>query len=816
MSDPQYSPGQFDGSGTIHPSVSETLPDDVTAGSLLTAAFCFDTSKGTGFTVADSQGNTWESAVDVNDPAGEYAAIWQAKNAKAGPTTVTVTFTGGAVGYCGLAVAEYPGYSDLDGSAGQVIAFDQTFDSGTSGDWESEHDNDVIIGLVVNYVNRAIFGGTDFTLRVNIANNGTGIATEDKIAGAAGTAAATFDASGSTHGMVLGAAFAPLSGTGPVDGTADAELGALTTSAAAHRTVHGAVAASFAALRTAVQTTPPLPTTNLLAHYLADTGLTADADVVTGWADQSGNGNDATPPGNGPLVRTDYDGRVVVRFTGDSQEIDLAGVHEFDATNIAVFMAGRFYGGTLFGLVGYAGNAGHLRDPGTPDRWFAVGDDLSILPRLNSMLLGSDATDSDTIGYTNYETNLVGAHVTFGNATGASIAAFDNGHFGAADILEIAIYEGGAPNIADVRAYFNQKYGLPDSDYSKNVVFEGDSITAGLGLAEPLSFPIQAMRPAIEDWRALSAGTSGATIATLEDRAATVDAMQLGGARNVLSVLIGRNDVGASGATAESVYSNIVGYVQERVAVGWEVWVGTCIATGEALQEIIDPLNDLIRAGIITDAGASRVIDYGAQPHFQTSADAADTTYYQGDSTHPTVAGAALLADFIAGQLESTVVDGAVTIELGPLATAATGRRTVHGRVSAGIGDLAGTSTGRRTVSGTVDGHLGPMDVETSGVRTAHGGVDISLAGVATTIHGETRSLVHGAAVVDLGDLRADVTGRRTVHGSVLANLGQLRTRATSAPPPEHLDFVVELAPRQYTTSLAPRSYTAELEERQP
>jgi lysophospholipase L1-like esterase len=336
--------------------------------------------------------------------------------------------------------------------------------------------------------------------------------------------------------------------------------------------------------------------------------------------------------------------------------LTLAAAHTFDSQNISIFMAGRFYGGTFFGLLSFAGGSAHLRNPGTPNRFDSVGRDLALQLRNNGMLLGVVCTGSDTLGYSNYEATDVGIHVTGADGTGATLGEYNGGAGGAFDVSEIAIYEGTPPAISDIKAYFNAKYHYPVSGFSKNVIFEGDSITAGSGQPEILSYPTQMLRTGNEDWRQLNVSTSGATVATLTGRAATTDTFQ-GTGRNVLWVLIGRNDVAAD--DGPTVYGNIKTYVTARVAAGWEVWVCTCIATGVSLQPTIDVLNGLIRGtplggsgpGIIADAGATKVIDFGAQPHFQTSTDAANASYYQGDSTHPNAAGAALLATYGASQL---------------------------------------------------------------------------------------------------------------------------------------------------------------------
>jgi lysophospholipase L1-like esterase len=260
--------------------------------------------------------------------------------------------------------------------------------------------------------------------------------------------------------------------------------------------------------------------------------------------------------------------------------------------------------------------------------------------------------------YTNYEAVTGQSAVTTDtDCLGATLGAFNSGSFSSFDAYEVAVYEGSltAQNITDIRNYFNTTYSLRSSSYVKNIVFEGDSISAGSGVPQAQSYPFKTLRPSLEDWRMSNFSTSGANVTTLTNRGVPTDGFyEPSYGRNVLMVLIGRNDV-TNPDNSDAVYAALVAYVQARVTTGWEVWVGTCIATGAALQPAITGLNAKIRGtsgnGIITDAGANRIIDFAALPQFDTTADTTNPTYYQGDSTHPTAAGAVLLADTVAAQM---------------------------------------------------------------------------------------------------------------------------------------------------------------------
>jgi lysophospholipase L1-like esterase len=420
----------------------------------------------------------------------------------------------------------------------------------------------------------------------------------------------------------------------------------------------------FARRRGTAHPRATLPATNLFARFIAGQGITTSGGRVSQWNDQAAT-NHATEAvtANQPYDTTDYLGRPIVRFAGSSNTgLAFAAAHSFNAQNIAVFMAARLHGGSnqaLFGLLNYAGNQPHLRLTGTPVNFSIMARSTNFRPRLNPALWGGVAGASTT-GYTNYESITGLAAVTADtDCAGATIGRFNAGSYLGADVYEVAVYEGAltAQQITDIRRYFNAKYTLRSTNYTKNIVFEGDSITAGSGLAQGQSYPFQVLRAGCEDWRICNLSLSGSTVATMTTRAnsnATDPFIESGYARNVLVVLIGRNDVTAVDNSA-TIYTNLVSYVQARVTAGWEVWVGTCIASGSTIQGTINNFNDRIRGvignGIITDASASRVVDYGALPQFDTSTDSSNVTYYQGDNTHPTAAGAALLANTVAPYL---------------------------------------------------------------------------------------------------------------------------------------------------------------------
>ena len=128
--------------------------------------------------------------------------------------------------------------------------------------------------------------------------------------------------------------------------------------------------------------------------------------------------------------------------------------------------------------------------------------------------------------------------------------------------------------------------------------------------------------------------------------------------QNVVAFEIGRNDLG----TATTHYANVTAWLNTATTGvlqrGWTVRQMANIASSSVLQPQIEAYRALIRnAQYLTDtqtnaggafAGRLSVVstdlieDGPGNPVFLTSADAADTTYYVGDNTHPTVLGALL------------------------------------------------------------------------------------------------------------------------------------------------------------------------------
>lgn len=421
--------------------------------------------------------------------------------------------------------------------------------------------------------------------------------------------------------------------------------------------------------------TPPPVTAGLVSHLIAGQGLTVDgSNLVSAWADQSGAGNGAVQAAaaNQPVAGVDVLGRPVVKFLSDAtvntndDQMDLAPAFTFSARSVSFFAACRVYKGSnseTFRLNNYSLNSPHLRYSFTgasqndvPQTLHCTSINSGITAHMNPTVLSTVNSTTTVLGDGPELSGALGAVTADTDCLGALLSRRQ-----ATDVYEVLVYSAplSSTDAASVRSYLAAKYDTRTTAWDKNVVFEGDSITQGTGTIMNRGYPSLVERAGITDWRMTNLGSSGATLTTLTSRAGAVDGHKRAGiSRNVLMVLVGRNDVAVGGATAAAIYSSLITYVQARVTAGWEVWTGTVISTSANYQTMINELNGLIRGagnggsgnGIVTDAGANRVIDFAALPQFDPGSES-DTTYYQGDSTHPTQAGAQLLANAVAAQL---------------------------------------------------------------------------------------------------------------------------------------------------------------------
>jgi hypothetical protein len=113
---------------------------------------------------------------------------------------------------------------------------------------------------------------------------------------------------------------------------------------------------------------------------------------------------------------------------------------------------------------------------------------------------------------------------------------------------------------------------------------------------------------------------------------------------------MGTNDFASTAAVAQTTFNNIAAEVKLLKRAGCTVFVGTMLdraGTYEAKKDLLDPI--ILQQS--KAAGADGVIDFAANPLLGADGAATNTTYFQGDQTHPTQAGQQLLANIASNTL---------------------------------------------------------------------------------------------------------------------------------------------------------------------
>lgn len=200
-----------------------------------------------------------------------------------------------------------------------------------------------------------------------------------------------------------------------------------------------------------------------------------------------------------------------------------------------------------------------------------------------------------------------------------------------------------------------------------NLVFEGDSLTDGSGLA-PNGCQLTNTCP--DAWtNQLLSELAGKDVthaafasdsATLRDnivpRASSVDAAFVAGKLNVLTLWAGTNDIMLNGSTGRQTYDLYAAYLSARIARGWIVLPFTLLPRlpRKATQGSVErfeaeryAFNALVRSNF-----PDRLVDVACDKRIGDKYANLDWTYYF-DQVHMTAAGYAIVKDLALLQLQS-------------------------------------------------------------------------------------------------------------------------------------------------------------------
>lgn len=182
----------------------------------------------------------------------------------------------------------------------------------------------------------------------------------------------------------------------------------------------------------------------------------------------------------------------------------------------------------------------------------------------------------------------------------------------------------------------------------KLIVFDGDSLTSGLNLTIPETYPYKVLdTEGRANYDGYNLGVSGQYATQIAADLAT-QVLPLTGvwSQNYYVLWAGTNDL-TDGASAADTYASLTSTIQAAKAAGFAVRVLTMIKRGTSgpLETKRQAYNALI---VANTAGADVVIDVGALAEFQ---DVTNATYYQPDQTHITAAGATVIANAVSNDI---------------------------------------------------------------------------------------------------------------------------------------------------------------------
>lgn len=220
-------------------------------------------------------------------------------------------------------------------------------------------------------------------------------------------------------------------------------------------------------------------------------------------------------------------------------------------------------------------------------------------------------------------------------------------------------------NAVAIEKYLLAKYRISPVLTLRVVVFTGNSIVAGQGVAQGTQdFPSVALTllntpgawkaPHI---RAYNKGAGGQTTAQMliGDRVAVDRKLSQFHPANVVIIFEGSNDL-YSGATAATALANLLeAYSLQRGACpGTAVGVGTILPRSQGgTPASFNANRAVVNAGLQAALGTD-VVDFAADPNMGSDGASDNATYYQ-DGTHPTVAGQAILGTIAAAWINGKV-----------------------------------------------------------------------------------------------------------------------------------------------------------------
>jgi hypothetical protein len=211
----------------------------------------------------------------------------------------------------------------------------------------------------------------------------------------------------------------------------------------------------------------PVVTATLEAHYRGDLGITESSNVISAWADQSGNGITLTAAGTAQptLVASGIGGKPTVQFDGTTDYLEgtlsLAQPHHFFIVFETIAWAS---GAAVVSTVRDAGVYAIRMRPSTPQLvLYTGGDYCDVSPTIGVEYLlqtfASGASSHQALNDGAESTDSGGTTATSYIGLGAETAGANSANI---QIAELALYssEVTGADLTALKNYFNTRYSL--------------------------------------------------------------------------------------------------------------------------------------------------------------------------------------------------------------------------------------------------------------------------------------------------------------------------------------------------------------------
>lgn len=393
----------------------------------------------------------------------------------------------------------------------------------------------------------------------------------------------------------------------------------------------------------------------------------ANLDTISQWNDYSGNSNHCTQSteGNKPLYSaTGIDGRPEVALTykdlatNPLRWMTIPNGVSLDQQNATLICIGRPIDKQLLQDYSVTINIGSFKLGWGGLYTTAVADGLLEANNLRTYfqphLTGVSSSPTGLKIWNNNQSQSFAAQtsvVRTGGKIGIDYAGNQYPAYGA--VNEFLVYNRALTDneMLQINTYAKNKY-YNDAP-TKQVIFDGDSLSTGYACLNHSNFPGQTWGLLGKDWKIYCVPVAGQTLQNMQSDAATeIDPLYSAGlTKNILVCWEGLLDV-YYGADVPTTMTRMQTYCAARRAAGWKVVVLTCLPS----NYISEANRTLLNAGIRDNwtNWADAISDIAADSRIGGAESNHDTTYFNnsdGNLTHMTQAGFAILA-----QITSNVI----------------------------------------------------------------------------------------------------------------------------------------------------------------